>query len=489
MLRHWSSTGPVLFTSIAVLALASASMTTAIAWAGEPDEVATEPPTPLIFQGDGVNACGWPTTVAVVSGGGLCTGTLVHPRVVIYAAHCGGGSKTVQFGESAFGGGNAIGASCQTNPGWDNSQGTDWAYCVLDQSIDQLPIAPVLFGCELDMLVPQIQIAVVGFGKNTPAGGSGSKRWGVTTLEYVNLDNNTTGIGGGDEPSICPGDSGGPAFILGNDGIWRVFGIASTVNLINGQDCGGLGTHSIVAGAVPWIEESSGFDITPCHEQDGTWAPGPDCTGFFGSGNNSYGNWDNWCAGTPVSPAPSTCGPALGTPTEDNPPSISIVSPAEDFESAADPTIFDLEISASDDSGFLTVWLRINGEDVPNTTLNMAPFLINNVTLPEGTYEIVAIAEDFWGNQGVSESLDVVVVPAGAEGGGQDGDGDPGDGDGETSGGISSGGFDAGGFDAGGDDDSGGCACRSSGAPGNGVPGVAAVLGLLGLGWVRRRRS
>jgi hypothetical protein len=481
MLRHWISSGPVLSTSLVTLALVSASTH---AWAGEPDEVAAEPQTPLVFQGELVSACGWPTTVAVTSGGGLCTGTLVHPRVVIYAAHCGGGSKTIRFSESAFGGGNAIGASCQTNPGYDQTQGTDWAYCVLDQAVDQLPIAPVLFGCELDMLIPQTQIAVVGFGKNTPNGGDGTKRWGLTTLEAVNLPGNTTAIGGGDEPSICPGDSGGPAFILGPDGIWRVFGIASTVNLINGEDCGGVGTHSIVAGAVPWIEESSGFDITPCHDQDGSWVPSPDCTGFFGSANNSYGSWGSWCGGTPASPAPSTCGPALGSPPEDNPPSISIVSPADDFESNDIPTIFDVEMSASDDSGFLTAWLRINGMDLLNQTVSMAPFVINNVTLPEGSYEIVAVAEDFWGNVGVSAPLNVVVDPNAADSGG-DGDGDPGDGDGDPGGTSSGPGLDDG-F-GGGDDDSGGCACRSNNSGGGGQGGLF-VLGLFVLGLVRRAR-
>lgn len=491
MLRHWNSWGPVLSTTLTASVTLAVAGPSAIAWAGEPDEVDVEPQTPLVFQGDPVGQCGWPTTVAVTSGGGLCSGTLVHPRVVINAAHCGAGNKTIRFGESAFGGGVAVGANCQTNPGYDQSQGTDWAYCVLDQAVDNIPITPVLFGCELDMLVAQTEVAVVGFGKNTPSGGEGTKRWGLTTLEAINLPGNTTALGGGDEPSVCPGDSGGPAFIKGVDGIWRVFGIASTVNIINGEDCGGLATHSIVAGAVPWIEESSGFDITPCHDQDGTWNPGPDCTGFFGSANQGFGDWGNWCAGTPASPAPSTCGPALGTPSEDNPPSIAIVSPAEDFSSNVDPTIFDIELSASDDSGFVTAWLRINGEDVLNATVSKPPFVINNVTLPEGGYEIVAVAEDFWGNQGVSDPLNVIVDPSQsdtAEDSG-DGDGDPGgdgDGDAGTTGGP---GLD-GGFDADGGGGSDGCACRVRGTRGgDGAPGGVAVLGLFALGWVRRRRA
>jgi MYXO-CTERM domain-containing protein len=479
MLRHWISSSLVLSTAVAVSFAAAPT----IAWAGEPDAVEAEPQEPLVFMGNPVSPCGWPTAVAVTSGFGLCTGTLVHPRVVIYAAHCGGGNKTIRFNENAFGGGNAVGASCQTNPAYDNSQGTDWAYCVLDQVVDQLPIAPVLYGCELDALQPQTEVAVVGFGKNTPNGGDGTKRWGLTTLEGVNLTQNITVLGGGDEPSVCPGDSGGPAFIQGIDGIWRVFGIASTVSLINGEDCGGVGTHSIVAGAVPWIEESSGIDITPCHDVDGTWNPGPDCTGFFGSANNSYGSWANWCAGTPASPAPATCGPPLGSEPEDNPPSISITSPADDFDSSDNPTVFDIEMAASDDSGFLTAWLRINGEDIFNASVDTPPFVVKNVTLPEGSYEIVAVAEDFWGNQGESDPLSVTVGPGASDSGDPDGGGDGDSTDGGTSGGPGlDGGLDSG-FDGGGGGDQG-CACGTD--AGGRSAATLPLLVLLGL--IRRRR-
>ena len=62
----------------------AALLVPAIGWAGPPQGL--DDPGPGIFDGMTVPQCGWPTAVSVTSGGGLCTGTLVHPRVVIYAA-------------------------------------------------------------------------------------------------------------------------------------------------------------------------------------------------------------------------------------------------------------------------------------------------------------------------------------------------------------------------------------------------------------------
>ena len=59
------------------------------------------PPISEIYGGTDVATCGWPTTVEL---GGACTGTLVHERVVIYAAPCGADYDSVRLGESINGG-------------------------------------------------------------------------------------------------------------------------------------------------------------------------------------------------------------------------------------------------------------------------------------------------------------------------------------------------------------------------------------------------
>ena len=111
--------------AVAALALAlPVCLTPRVADAGEPEfEAPAGPPVrPEIEGGQNATTCQWPTSVTLFNGMGLCSGTLVHPRVVVYAAHCGAGNKTIRFSESAFNGGQSVGASCQTNPGYTGDQ-------------------------------------------------------------------------------------------------------------------------------------------------------------------------------------------------------------------------------------------------------------------------------------------------------------------------------------------------------------------------------
>ncbi len=120
--------------------------------------------------------------------------------------------------------------------------------------------------------------------------------------------------------------------------------------------CGGNGTHSLLEGAIPWLEAESGLDITPCTDASGNWAPGPNCGGYNAlSANQGTGTWDNWCSGIPVSSNNDVCGPAW---------------------------------DAFDDS---------NGGVV--TTDAAVPYLFKNATFDqEGLFTMVAIAEDWAGN-------------------------------------------------------------------------------------------
>src|SRR5258706_11710007 len=61
---------------------------------GEPTEKVDLP----IYGGQNATTCQWPTTVLLGELG--CTGTLVHPSIVVTAAHFGTSERMITFGES-----------------------------------------------------------------------------------------------------------------------------------------------------------------------------------------------------------------------------------------------------------------------------------------------------------------------------------------------------------------------------------------------------
>ncbi|WP_181234272.1 trypsin-like serine protease [Enhygromyxa salina] len=367
-------------------------------------------PPPLIAGGEQVPTCGWPTAVAV-GGGGQCTGTLIHPQVVVYAAHCGAGNKTIRFGEDAFAGGREVEVeSCRVYPDYagDLDQGHDVAYCRLQAPVTDLAVTPPLFGCETQLLTVGTEVALAGFGQTLDSdGSSGIKHWGATSLVAVTPSKNTTLVGNpsvAGTPSICSGDSGGPAFLRLADGGWRTFGIASTVV----GPCGGYGTHASLHGAIGWIERDSGIDVTPCHAADGSWAPGPACTAANTQAPGlGSGTWDDWCSGTPGSAASSSCGPAWDQFDAKLPPRVEILAPSSG-ETFLEGALVDVQVAAvKHEDGFAVARVELEIDGTPSAMDDNDPWSFAGLSLPPGPHTLVAIAEDWAGNR--VESAPVLI--------------------------------------------------------------------------------
>ncbi len=257
--------------------------------------------------------CAWPSVVSLLTESGVrCSAVLVHPRVVLTAAHCLSIDPVARFGfgESDVAGSppvrTAVPSECVAHPDFDlGSLEADVAFCVLPEPVDDVPIIPILEEERQDLVVPGRPVTMIGFGSTFALGrgestGSGFKKFVGGTIDLVEpypfvLIGSETGSDG-----PCFGDSGGPTMMQLDDGTWRVIGVASTLYdpgdlpppVLEGNFCGTGGAYTGVAGFVPWLEAASGFDLAPCADSglDG------ECLCGAADPARADGDWEQGCA-------------------------------------------------------------------------------------------------------------------------------------------------------------------------------------------------
>ena len=282
---------------VAMAAAGLAGFTSACAGSSEPGGVVSEVELP-VWSGTAAAACEWPAVVGLANG---CSATLVDPELVVYAAHCGVDVEAVSFGERLDAPARVVATrGCVAHPNAALGNGLDVAYCRLAEAVRDVPVARLAAGCELDSVRASTQATLVGFGFESDDGSFGTKRSAPVELASVGPDL----VVDASRAGACSGDSGGALF-AGAPGEARLIGVLSASKL---AACGPNTDHySYLPPLLPWLERSSGIDLTPCFTSDGAWKPTLACT--EPASQLSGGTWESACGAlTSESVLLATCG-------------------------------------------------------------------------------------------------------------------------------------------------------------------------------------
>lgn len=427
-------------------------------------------PDASIVGGAPSETCEWPSVVALQTGG-LCTATLVHPRILVYAAHCGTLHTRALFGEDVAAPAREVPLlRCERYSDLFAVSSMDYAYCELAEPVEDVAITPLLFGCDDALIEIGTPVTIVGFGDTTS---EDPQQTGIKHAAQAQVVGYLSTVGiGGMGVGADSGDSGGPALVQLGDGSWRVLGVVS-----GGGGDGATVQYVPAPKTVAWIEDRSGVDITPCHASDGSWAPTPACEGLF-VGVNAGASWIDGCPG-PVSPPSQDCGPPWTEIEDTQAPMVTLVEPIDGTQLDDAPIEIEV-IGEAQDVGVGVAELRlfVDGEIWVDTLGREAvdqvpPYRFEDVRFElGGPHTLTLEAVDHFGNASTASAMIIVGESSSDETGEPDETGEDGESSDESSGAPV-------------DETSSGCGCTSARPRGGGA--LLLLLSVVALRSSRRR--
>ena len=171
----------------------------------------------VLIGGREAKSTDFPASLYAVSDKGYCTSALVSATVMLTAAHCvtNGENITVTLNKKSYDG------VCTRAPGYvfKPYNPFDWALCLMSSEIPG--IAYELVNTDASRIQEGGELLLAGYGCVTTekkGGHDGKYRIGEASVDQVPTgDNDDIRVKGVPTPqgkaTLCPGDSGGPAFL------------------------------------------------------------------------------------------------------------------------------------------------------------------------------------------------------------------------------------------------------------------------------------